>query len=76
MDDQYYTWSQAAPLILSLLAFRQPLPTELLGESLNSKLIDNQAQIQLDEGQELTNKPPVLDKDMQFESGSNPAPKQ
>lgn len=27
IEDQYYSWNVAAPLILSLLAFKQPLPS-------------------------------------------------
>ena len=35
IEDQFYNWSTAAPLILSLLAFKQPLPPEVIGQSLN-----------------------------------------
>lgn len=31
IEDQYYDWFKAAPLILSLLAFKQPLPDEVIG---------------------------------------------
>ena len=34
IEDQYYNWATAAPFIISMLAFKQPLATEIIGEPL------------------------------------------
>ena len=34
IDEQYYNWETAAPFIISLLAFRQPVPHEIIGQPL------------------------------------------
>ena len=34
IEDQYYNWTTAAPFIISMLAFKQPLPNEIVGQPL------------------------------------------
>jgi Lipin/Ned1/Smp2 multi-domain protein middle domain len=34
IEDQYYDWKTAAPFIISMLAFKQPIPNEIVGQPL------------------------------------------
>mmetsp|Transcript_22301 Transcript_22301/g.27373 ORF Transcript_22301/g.27373 Transcript_22301/m.27373 type:complete len:92 (+) Transcript_22301:1029-1304(+) len=40
IENNFYPWAQAAPMIMSYLVFKQPLPPDKIGPSLNSKLED------------------------------------
>jgi hypothetical protein len=34
IEDNYYNWQTAAPFIISMLAFKQPIPHEIVGQPL------------------------------------------
>jgi len=39
IENNYYPWAQAAPMIMSYLAFKQPLPPGKIGASLNDQFL-------------------------------------
>lgn len=40
IDSQYFDWEAGAPLILSYLVFKQPLPLDSVGRSLNQVYLE------------------------------------
>lgn len=41
IDGNFYSWMRAAPMIMSYLVFKQPLPPDVIGPSLNKILLSN-----------------------------------
>lgn len=39
IERNFYSWENAAPMIMSYLVFKQPLPPDQIGQSLNEQML-------------------------------------
>ena len=39
IERNFYTWESGAPMIMSYLVFKQPLPPDQIGQSLNEQML-------------------------------------
>ena len=45
IERNFYTWENGAPMIMSCLAYKKPLPPDQIGESLNEQLLPSAQQL-------------------------------